>query len=275
MQRVVVEAQRRPAPPHPTELVRLPRRLGFADRANAPRTIAGRDVPLGRDRDRVAVDTQFSRPCADAREARRVEQDAVAVAPDVLRLRDRSVRRFVREVEADAVLVGVAHDAHLVERLDHLDAIRADLLEHLVVGSRARRADGPLPIAAAHGRVRVDHPEVRVHAHAGDEERVGLAVDALVDAPVVDVAVAARDVAHRQRDLVDRIFVERVELQHRNLQSSSGRAEATRHGANAAPNGRLRTTVKHTTATSTARAGNRSGGTAPDAKTRDAHARYA
>ena len=161
----------------------------------------------------------------------------------------------------------------LLERLDHLDAVRADLLLHLVVGPRARRADRPLRVATAHGRVRVDHAEVRVHAEAGDEVRVGLVVDALVDAPVVDVAVAGPDVAHRQRDLVDRILVERVELQHRNLQAV-GAAEATRHGANAAPSGRLRTTVKHTTATSTARGGTRCGGIAPATrKTRDAHAK--
>jgi hypothetical protein len=39
-------------------------------------------------------------------------------------------------------------------------------------------------------------------------------VDALIDAPVVDVAVARRDVTHRKRYLMDRIFVERVEFEH-------------------------------------------------------------
>ena len=95
-----------------------------------------------------------------------------------------------------------------------LDAVRADLLAQLVVGPRARRADRPLLVAAPHGRVRVHHAEVRVHAHAGDEVRVGFVVDALVDATVVHVAVAARDVTHRQRDLMDRVLVERVELEH-------------------------------------------------------------
>jgi hypothetical protein len=39
-------------------------------------------------------------------------------------------------------------------------------------------------------------------------------VDALEDATVVDVAIAGTDVPHRQRHLVDRVFVERVELEH-------------------------------------------------------------
>ena len=97
------------------------------------------------------------------------------------------------------VVVGVADEAQLAERLDDLDAVRTDLLAQLVVGPRARRADRPLLVAAAHGRVRVHHAEVRVHAHAGDEVRVGFVIDALVDAAVVHVAVAARDVTHRQR----------------------------------------------------------------------------
>jgi hypothetical protein len=132
-------------------------------------------------------------PC----EARRVEQDAVAVAADVLRFGDRPVFRPVDDVEADALVVGVADQPQFAERFDHFDAVRADLLRLLVVGPGPRHADRPLAVAAPHGRVGVDHAEVRVHAETSDEVRVGFVVDALIDAPVVDVAVARRDVTHR------------------------------------------------------------------------------
>ncbi len=114
--------------------------------------------------DRVTVDAQLALPGADAGEARGVEQDPIALPADVLGLGDRPVLGAVHEVEADAVLVGVADDAQLAERLAHLDAIGPDLLRHLVVGTRARSADCPLAIAAAHSGVRVDHAEVRIHA---------------------------------------------------------------------------------------------------------------
>ena len=204
----------------PVNSLGRPGGLGLADRPDAPRPVARRGVAIGRDRDRLAVDAQLAFPRADAREARRVEQDAVALAADVLRLGDRSVLGAIREVEAEAVVVGVADDAELVERLDHLDAVRADLLAAACRRAGARRADRPLLVAAAHGRVRVDDAEVRVHAETGDEVRVGFVVDALVDAPVVDVAVARRDVPHRQRHLMDRILVERIELEHAGSSSS-------------------------------------------------------
>ena len=80
------------------------------------------------------------------------------------------------------MIVGIADDAQLVERLDHFDAVRARLLPHLVVGPCPRRPHRPLTVAPAHGRVRVDHAEVRIHAEPGDEEGVALVVDALIDA---------------------------------------------------------------------------------------------
>ena len=184
---------------------------------------------------RVAVDAQLALQRADAGEARRVEQDAVALAPDVLRLADRAVLGAVDEVEADALLVGVADEAQLVERLDHLDAVRADLLASSCRrGASPTVADRPLLVAAAHGRVRVDDAEVRVHAHAGDEVRVGLVVDALVDAAVVHVAVARPDVAHRERHLMDRVFVEGIELEHRAPLRSKGQVEPDGIGPDAA-----------------------------------------
>src|ERR1700750_3295565 len=147
MKREVVDPQRYPAPPHPGELVGPARGLGLTDRADTPRAIARRSETLGGDGNRFAVDAKFSIERADAREARRVEQDAVAVAANVLRFRDRPVFRPVDDIETDAVVVGVADQAEFVERFDHLDAVRTDLLRLLVVGPGARHAHGPLPVA--------------------------------------------------------------------------------------------------------------------------------
>ena len=104
VQREVVEAQRDPAPPHAGELVRAARGLGFADGPDAPRPVAGRGEPLGRDRDQLAVDAHLAFERADAREPRRVEQDLVALAANVRGFRDRSVLGAVLEIERDAVL---------------------------------------------------------------------------------------------------------------------------------------------------------------------------
>ena len=216
MQREVVEAQRDPAPPHAGELVGPARGLGLADGPDAPRAVAGRGEPVGRDADRLAVDAELALPRADAREARRVEQDAVALAADVLRLGDRSVLGAVHEVEAEAVLVGVADDAQLAERLDHLDAVGPDLLRSCWSSGRApdvRIAHCLSPrrtVAYASMTPRFGYTPSPVMKYV-----VGLVVDALVDAPVVDVAVAGRGVPHRQRDLMDRVLVERIELEHR------------------------------------------------------------
>ena len=53
------------------------------------------------------------------------------------------------QVEPDAVVVGVADQPQLLQRLDHLDAVRADLLTHAVVAERVRGADRVLPVAAS------------------------------------------------------------------------------------------------------------------------------
>ena len=62
--------------------------------------------------------------------------------------------------------------------------------------------------------VGVDHAEVRVEAEAGEEERVAGAAVGVEVVPVVGVAVGADHVGHRQRGLVDRVLVERVEHGH-------------------------------------------------------------
>src|SRR4029079_14883615 len=99
----------------------------FADGPDTPRTVARRREPVGRDANRLPVDAQLTLERADAREPRRLEQDAIAVTADVLRFGDRPVFGAVDDIEADAVVVGVAYQSQFMERLDHFDAVRTDL----------------------------------------------------------------------------------------------------------------------------------------------------
>jgi hypothetical protein len=158
---------------------------------------------------RLAGDPQLAHPRAHLREPRGVQDRARAEAQQVLRLLHRLERARPRQVEADAVLVPVADEPQPRQRVEHLDPVRAHPLVEPVVAERVREPHRPLPIALAHRRVRVDHPEVRVDAQAGDEEQLGRARMRVEVAAVVEVAVGARDVGERQRRLVDRELVER------------------------------------------------------------------
>ena len=72
-------------PPHPLErrIVGAAGRLGFADRPDTPRAVAGADPAGGIDGDLLAVDPQLAAPGAHLSETLRVERDSVAAPHDV------------------------------------------------------------------------------------------------------------------------------------------------------------------------------------------------
>ncbi len=121
---------------------------------------------------------------------------------------DRGERSFPGQVEADPGLVGVEHQVDPLQRFEHLDPVRSDREVEALVVERVGAPHDVLQVAAPHYRVRVLHPELRVDAGAGDEEDLAGPVVGVEVAPVVEVPVAARDVPHRQRRLVQRVFVE-------------------------------------------------------------------
>ena len=126
----VVEAQRHVEPPEPAATARRRRRCGRARRrrrpGGCPTTGRGcRATSTARPRCVVPPTRTSPRPRAHLREARALQDGAVAVADDVRLLLDRRERALPREVEADAVVVAVAHQAQLLQRLEHLDAVRA------------------------------------------------------------------------------------------------------------------------------------------------------
>ncbi|GAB7029579.1 hypothetical protein JCM4914_10400 [Streptomyces platensis subsp. malvinus] len=89
------------------------------------------------------------------------------------------------------------------------DRERADGERHPVVGERVGGPYGVQPVAEAEGGVGVDDAGVGVDAEAGDQQGPARVVQDVEDAPVVGVAVAGGDVPQGQRDLVDRVLVER------------------------------------------------------------------
>jgi hypothetical protein len=129
------------------------------------------------------------------------------VAADEVRLLlQRRHRPLPHEVGRDAVLVLVDHDPQAAQRLEHLDAERADREVH-AVAELLRRPQHPVVVAALHARERVLDGEIRVLPHAEHhEQRVARGVQVEVVA-VVEVPIARRDEADRLGGLVHRKVV--------------------------------------------------------------------
>ena len=121
---------------------------------------------------------------------------------------DRGERAVPDEVETDAVLVGVADEVQLLQRLHDLDPVRAYRGVQPVVVDLVRAAHHPLLVAAADGGVGVLDAEVRIEAEPGDEEGAAVTVVRVEIAAVVEVAVTRAHVGERERCLVQRVFVE-------------------------------------------------------------------
>jgi hypothetical protein len=100
------------------------------------------------------------------------------------------------KVEADSVLIAVAGQPDPPQRLEHLNAVRADPLVEPVGTERVGEPHRPLPVTAPYGRVGVGDAQVGVYAEAGDQEDVARAVVAGEIAAVVEVAVAGSHVLH-------------------------------------------------------------------------------
>ena len=211
--RELLEGHRDVEPPEPVQgLIGVATgRLALADGPDAPRTVAGAE-PGGRiDGDLLALEPDGALPGADLGEPAGVEDGAGAGAHDVVLFLDGVEQAVPGEVEAEAVLVEVTHQSQLAQRFDDLAAIATDAgLQAIVTVERVAAPHRPLLVTASDGGVGVDRAQVRVDAHAGDQEDVAGAVVGVEVAAVIEVAVRRRHVVERQRRLVDRVLVERV-----------------------------------------------------------------
>src|SRR5206468_1638671 len=151
----VIEAQRYVRPPEAKPGVgvggRSSRWFGIAHRADPPGSIASTDPDVGGDGDLAALDTQRSRPGPDLCEPAGVDDDAARLPHDVVGFLDRRERTRPRQVEPDAVLVAVAHEADGLEGFDDLDPVGAHGLLHPVGPQRIRSAHRDLTITDANG----------------------------------------------------------------------------------------------------------------------------
>ena len=157
-----------------------------------------------------AVDRDVALPRADLGEALGVEGDARPGAHHVRHLLQGGERAGPGEVGGDPL--GLVEDhPHLLQRLEHLEAVGADVLVHPVVVDGVAEVHGRLLVAAADHEEGVLGAEVGVVAVAEDGEDVAGAVVGVEVGPVVEVAVARGGVRDRQRRLVDRVLVEAAE----------------------------------------------------------------
>ena len=231
----LLEAQRHvepPEPPAPALVGGAARGVRIADRADPPRTVAAAEPGGGVDGERRAGDPHLTGPRAHLREPRALQDVAEPVADHMRLFLDRRERALPGEVEADPVLVAVAHHPHTLERVEDLDAVGTDPLVHAIRTERVGEACRVHRVAQLHGGVGVDHAEVGVGPEAGDHEDLAGAVVRVEVAAVVEVLVAGADLAHRQRRLVDRELVER--MQH------GGEATAPGQPVSPPPGGRIR-----------------------------------
>src|SRR3989442_1117183 len=157
-------------------------------RADPPRAGAGARPAVVAHGDLVVADAHHAFPGAHLYKTARVQHDQISGAVHVPRFLDRREGAFVGEVEAQAVLRGVADRADSPQRLEHLEADRPNALLHAIRAERVRGPHAPLPRTASQRRVGVHDTEVRIHAEAGDELRLAAVLEALHDATVVHVS---------------------------------------------------------------------------------------
>ena len=134
-------------------------------------------------------------------------------------------RALPLEVHLDAVVVGAAGDPEPVQALDDVDRDRPHPCVHPIDAELPRRPNDPVDAVLQDDDEGVRHAEVRVLAHAGDEEQLVAAVVQVEVVPVVEVPVARAHVAHRLGDLVDGIVIEW--RQHGSLSSAGLPAAGT------------------------------------------------
>lgn len=210
----VVEAHRAPDPVEAlgAQLLGRPPGVLTGDRADAPAAVAGAGPLPRRDGEFLAGDADAAAAGARLDEPPAFEQQPVAAVLGVVRLPGGGERRGPGQVVRQAVrVVGVrvAGQPQAGERLLDGDGERADGEREAVVSECVGGPYGVQPVAEAEGGIGVDDAGVGVDAETGDQQRAAGVVHDVEDAAVVGVAVAGGDMAHGQRDLVDRVLVER------------------------------------------------------------------
>ena len=181
------------------------------DRSRRAERLAGCEVV------QHAVDLDPTLPPAELGEACVVERDS---EPDLLEevwLLDGGRSTHEGQVRSQPLLGRVDRDPKRVERLEHFDPDRADLVRVGTVGwgpTRRMHADlscGRGATICDHAERGVDDMAVRVQPHRRGEEQTGVPGVAVEEVAVVVVDVAGRRLGDRAGGLMDRKVVERTQ----------------------------------------------------------------
>ncbi len=190
-----------------------PRGFRLPDRSHTPRMISGPFPAIGPRLADLPVNGQCARPAARLGDPLSVGDHAGQMPGEGRRFEVRRDVAFELEIEGEGRLVGLAAHPKALEPLDHLDLDRADRGVEPVAPQLSRASEHGLPTISGEHRERVGHSEVRVLAHAHDqEEGAGRIVDVEVVA-VIEVAVACKNPIESLRDLMGQVVVHRG--QHR------------------------------------------------------------
>jgi len=209
-QRAALETQRQVQPPEPGHRLRgAPWRLAFADGPDSPGPVPGARPTVVGHIELAPGDPEPAAPAAELAKPGRVHDRPVAGQQQVRFLFDGRERPGPVQVEVQAGVGGVAGQVQPSQRLDHVDPVAAHLLVEAALGQCIGEAQARLLVPDPRSGVGVDDAQVRVDAEPGHQEDLTGAVMGVEVAAVVEVPVAARHPVHRNRSLVDRVFIER------------------------------------------------------------------
>ncbi len=206
------------------------------DGAHSPAAVAGTGPVGGGEGELPALGAQGAGDAAGLDEAAALQDEAVGAPLGVVGFPDGRELGGEGDVVREAVGVrgvDVAVEGDPLERFVHGDAQRADGEVRAVVGEGVGGADGEEFIADPEGGIGVDDAGVGVDAEAEDEDGAAGVVEDVEDAAVVGVPVAADDVLHRQRGLVDGVFVQGYGAVRGHGESPGGGAAGRGRGATA------------------------------------------
>ena len=215
--REVVERHRHVEPPHALErgIGGTAGGIGFADRADAPGSVAGTDPGRGVHGDLVAVDNEMSAPGTQLGEALGVQCHAVARPEHMALFLNHREEALPGEIKLDAL--GLVHDdPQGLQRIDDLDAVSVDvLMQPVVVDGVGQMHSGLLVGVAAvlsAATARNQHEgvfdrEVGVVADTGDQKDPAGAVMGVEVGAVIEVAIRGSRPGDWLGHLVHGVFV--------------------------------------------------------------------
>ena len=106
------------------------------------------------------------------------------------------------KVEFELLVLAIARDAKFIQRIDHFNAVRTNLLVHAIWSKNIRHADRVLKISATDTRERVSDSQIRILTKARDEKHLARAIMRVPIRTVIEIAIAGSCMRERIGRLV-------------------------------------------------------------------------